>query len=221
MWKFLAHYRNLLDQPKASAIAAEPKHEPNKKDKKDKKAKKEKKEKKSKEKKSKKDKSKKSPEIPAQPVQEPNPEQKVTRYHRDWLQQSFEIVLSSLAPPNKFLTTDQEKILLRVWLFAEEEDNVRHLFAASVKNRKAVHIIQVIDIFILFFQEIGWRIPLIGGYFAMIPAREFLNKLDEDLMEILKPYKDDRLEVSVFKKVFHFDTCQTLTPTRTCHFDLF
>lgn len=124
MFKFYQHYRHLLDEPK---VVTEEKK--NSKDKRDKKDKKNKKEKKTKEKKNK---TKKGQIEPAQPVQEPAPEPKVTRYNIDWLKKSFEAVLAGLPPSDKFLSVDKEKIILRLWLFAEEEDLVRKMIVAQM-----------------------------------------------------------------------------------------
>jgi hypothetical protein len=174
VFKFLSHYRHLLDQPKATAEE--------KKDLSGKKDKKNKKEKKSKEKKSKKHKSKKDDKIVPLPVQEPTPEPKVNRYDTNWLKKSFEAVLLDLPPSNKFLTVDKEKIFLRLWLFAEEEDHVRKMFASQ-----------------MIAERIGLRIQLIGGYFMMIKANEFVDALEKNLMEILGPYRHNSLEVDPVK----------------------
>jgi hypothetical protein len=42
---------------------------------------------------------------------------------------------------------------------------------------------------------IGLRIQLIGGYFMMIKANEFVDALEKNLMEILGPYRHNSLEV--------------------------
>ena len=116
----------------------------------------------------------------------------MNRYDTNWLKKSFEAVLLDLPPSNKFLTVDKEKIFLRLWLFAEEEDHIRKLFASRMITERTFKLFEMSLRIIL---GIGLRIQLIGGYFMMIKANEFTDALEKNLMEILEPYRHNSLEV--------------------------
>ncbi len=115
-FKFLTNYSHLLDKPVSNDVKKTSNEKKHKKIK-------------AKEKKSKKEKKKDK----IQPQQLLSPLGFVV-YDASWVKNSFERVFLSL-PADKYLDREKERILLNIWLFAEEEEFIRRSFVSSFQSQ--------------------------------------------------------------------------------------
>jgi len=76
-------------------------------------------------------KSKKENKIQSPEAQEPAPQPGYVRNDAIWLKKRFELVLLSLPTPAEYYSFEKEIYIVRIWLFAEEEEFIRKFIVSS------------------------------------------------------------------------------------------